>query len=247
MQLNISLSASGFTLSYHQGILKGLNKRGMLSSNTKYTGTSGGAVSAILTKGGILPEKQLYLTQELLSNYIEKDECISLQLERYLERELPSDVAVLCNDMVTCSMYKFGWPFPKSYMLKEYKNKKDVIDATISSCYIPFLIGETLTWNFRGERHVDGAFNKERFLVKLPDNQTNIHIAALPKSKLDNLKLDFVDVYMGLSGELPYNDEFLSYTTYNLKENTEINICEYCNELYKLGENDIDYYISQRF
>lgn len=235
---NLSLSASGLTISYHQGVIKGLMKNNVITNKSKFTGTSGGAVTSILTKCKICPDKQHKLTKEVL-NLVNssKEKNIATVFDRYLHENLPQNAADLCNGYVNCAMFKLSWPLPHSYMIDTFENKKDVIDATISSCYIPFLIGDTLTWNFRGQRHVDGGVKKQNILIKVPDA---IHIASMPESQLYHYEFkDYTNIYMGLNGNLPFDEDVINNSSYAIHEDPEY----FCDSLYRLGQMDAESFI----
>lgn len=239
---HLSLSASGLTISYHQGVVKKLIKHKIITSNTVFTGTSGGAVTAILTKCKICPEQQHKLTKEVLNLVnTQKEKNIATVFDRYLQENLPLDAADLCNKFVNCSMFKLSWPIPHSYMLDSFENKQDVIDATISSCYIPFVIGDTLTWNFRGQRHVDGGLKKQNMLVEVPNA---IHIASMPQSQLEHYDFNkFTDIYMGLHGQLPFDEKIIHNSSYAIHEDPDY----FCNSLFELGQKDAQYFIEKNY
>ena len=238
---HLSLSASGLTISYHQGVVKKLIKHKIIRSQTMFTGTSGGAVTSILTKCNICPDKQHTLTKEVLSLVnSKKEKNIATVLDRYLQENLPTNAAELCNECVQCSMFKLSWPIPHAYMLDTYENKQDVIDATISSCYIPFVIGDALTWNFRGQRHVDGGLKKQNILVEVPNA---IHIASMPLSQLTHYEFNkFTDIYMGIHGSLPFDEEIIHNSSYAIHEDPDY----FCNSLFELGQKDAQYFIDVR-
>jgi hypothetical protein len=238
----ISLSASGLTLSYHQGVVKTLMKNKVITNKSKFYGTSGGAVTSILTKCNICPDKQHKLTKEILNIVHKKEEKnIATVLYKYLNENLPENCAELCNNYVNCSMFKLALPFPHSYVLESFQNKADVIDATISSCYIPFVIGDTLTWKFRGQRHVDGGLEKDNVLINI---ENGIHVASMPKSQVENYKFDtFADIYMGLNGSLPFEESVINDSSYSINENPDF----FCDSLFELGEIDANYFINNNY
>lgn len=235
---NISLSASGLTISYHQGVIKGLIKRKKINNKTKFTGTSGGAVTSILTKCNICPDKQHKLTKEVLSLVnSNKEKNIVTVFDRYLQENLPHNAADLCNQFVNCAMFKLSWPIPHSYMLNCFENKQDVIDATISSCYIPFVIGDSLTWNFRGQRHVDGGLKKQNILINVPDS---IHVASMPKSQVEQYQFEsFTDIFMGLNGTMPFDEDIINNSSYAIHEDPEY----FCDSLFNLGQLDSEAFV----
>jgi hypothetical protein len=236
---HLSLSASGLTISYHQGVVKHLMARKIINTKTKFSGTSGGAVTSILTKCNICPDKQHKLTKEVL-NLVnsKKEKNIAIVFDKYLQNNIPENAADLCNSFVNCSMFKLAWPFPRSYILDAFENKQDVIDATISSCYIPFVIGDSLTWNFRGQRHVDGGLKKENILMQI---ENGIHIASMPKSQVDHYEFNsYTDIYMGINGTLPFDESVINNSSYAIHEDPDY----FCNCLYELGQLDAEYYIS---
>ena len=240
--MSVSLSASGLTISYHQGVMKGLIKHKIVTPRTLFTGTSGGAVTAMLTKCNICPDKQHRLTKEVF-NLVNSEKSLSIAkvFEKYLQENIPIDAADLCNDFVKCAMFKISWPLPHSYMLGNYESKQDVIDATISSCYIPFIIGESLSWHFRGQRHVDGGFKKQNMLIK---EQNAIHIASMPKSQLKNFDIqDFTDIYMGLNGTLPFDEATINNNCYAIHEDPDY----FCDSLFNLGYADAVHYYNTCF
>lgn len=236
---HLSLSCSGLTLSYHQGVIKGLMQKRIININSKFTGTSGGAVTSILTKCNISPDKQHVLTKEILhlvNNNKEKN--IANVFDEYLNANLPENAAELCNDVVNCSMFKLSWPCPHSYILDKFENKQDVIDATISSCYIPFIIGDSLTWNFRGQRHIDGGLKKENLLMRI---QNGIHIASMPKNIVDNHEFNaYTDIYMGINGKMPFDEDVIQNASYAIHEDSDY----FCNSLFDLGMKDALFYVS---
>ena len=237
----VSLSVSGLTISYHQGVVKGLQRRKLIDHRTKFTGTSGGAVTSILTKCKITPDTQHDLTKELLKMVNEKKELkiVSLFYE-FLDEYLPENCAELCNNEVTCAMFKLAWPFPSTYTLNEFKSKQELIDATLSSCYIPFFLGDSLTWKFRGQRHVDAGVVKKNMLIQVPNA---IHVASMPYEQLHNYSFNtYTNIYMGLSGKLPFDAEIIHESSYAIHEDIEF----FCNALFELGYNDAISYNNER-
>lgn len=236
---HLSLSSSGLTISYHQGVVKGLMKRGLINTESRFLGTSGGAVTSILTRCNITPDDQHKYTKEILNIVKDKEEKnIAIVLDRYLHDILPLDAAERCTNFIECSMFKFAWPYPHSYMLDYFENKQEVIDATISSCYIPFVIGNSLTWKFRGQRHVDGGLRKENILMQNTDDY--IHVASMLKSQVDLYELnDFTNIYMGMNGKMPFDDDVIYKSSYAIHEDPNY----FCDSLFELGQLDADAYI----
>ena len=237
---HLSLSSSGLTISYHQGVVKGLMKRGLVNAESRFVGTSGGAVTSILTRCNITPDEQHKFTKEILNLVKDKEEKnIAIVLDRYLNNILPLDAAERCSNYIECSMFKFAWPYPHSYMLDSFENKQEVIDATISSCYIPFVIGNSLTWKFRGQRHVDGGFKKENILMQ--SSSDCIHVASMPQSQVELCDIDsFTDIYMGMNGILPFDEDVIYKSSYVIHEDPDY----FCNSLFELGQLDADAYIT---
>ena len=178
------------------------------------------------------------MTKEVLSLVNKnKEKQIVTVFDKYLQENLPVNAADLCNNNVNCAMFKLAWPIPHAYMLDSFQNKQDVIDATISSCYIPFLIGNSLTWNFRGERHVDGGIKRQNVLINVPES---IHIASMPKSQVLNYDFhSYTDIYMGLNGSLPFDEETINNSSYAIHEDPEY----FCNSLFALGEKDAEAFV----
>ena len=236
---HLSLSSSGLTLSYHQGVIKGLLKHNIINQKSIFTGTSGGAVTSILTKCNLSPDKQHKFTKEIL-NLVNKNEekNIAIVFDKYLKNNLPDNAAELCNNVVNCSMYKLAWPFPHSYILDTFENKQDVIDATISSCYIPFLIGDTFTWNFRGQKHIDGGWCKKNILLYI---ENGIHIASMPRNQLIQYDIEkYTDIYMGLNGNLPFDENIINESSYAIHDDPDF----FCDSLFELGQNDANFFVS---
>jgi hypothetical protein len=100
---------------------------------------------------------------------------------------------------------------------------------------------DSLTWNFRGQRHVDGGLKKENILMQV-DN--GIHIASMPKRQIDNYNFhNVVDIYMGINGSLPFDESVISNSSYAIHEDPHY----FCNSLFELGEKDAYYFINNMY
>ena len=233
---HISLSISGFCISYHQGVMKGLQNNKLINHNTKFYGTSGGAVTSLLTQSGISPDLQLSLTKEVLEKSITDNICVSNLAKLYLTDYLPDDCHIRCNNSVHTNLYKITWPLPYNYTIHNYDNKKDVIDAILATCYIPFVTGDDLFWTFRGQKHLDSGWLKQNMLPFVNEPNT-LHIAAATKEHLSK-HMNHCDIYIGMNNLNTISNNDLSDLSYNLS----LDSSSFCDKLFSIGVSDVNFF-----
>ncbi len=75
---------------------------------------------------------------------------------QWLDELLPDNAHELCRDRVTVVVTTL--PDMKQIGISDFKDKKDLINACMSSSHVPFFLDYKLSRTCRGKQCVDGSF-----------------------------------------------------------------------------------------
>lgn len=107
-----------------------------------------------------------------------------LGLYSYLNDYIPENICEKVNGILYITYYNIKKN--KKIVKNNYKNKKDIIDTIIRSCYIPYLIDGN---KFYKNKYIDGI---NPFIFKLHDNSNNIN---KNKNNKINKKILYLDLF----------------------------------------------------
>nr|CAH8839326.1 unnamed protein product [Trichobilharzia regenti] len=168
---NLSFAGCGFLGLYHVGVCCCIKQFApQLYQNKPVSGTSAGAIAAAC----LICELDMNMCVQYFCKIVENAKWYTLgpfdprfkvneHLREGLSKILPSDAHVLCSNRLSISLTCFATR--KNIIVRQFKDKDELIKALLCSAYIPIFSG-FVPLSFRGQLVVDGG---------LSDNLLNIN------------------------------------------------------------------------
>ncbi|MCX7343354.1 MAG: hypothetical protein NT128_04340 [Proteobacteria bacterium] len=170
-----SISFSGgsyFSATYNMGFLKGLQEYFKLDEgDITYLGDSSGALVALVAVLGLDADYSINnFLLKMIKETRELPHCGFSQWGKVLKKnllavsedipKLKDCVHKLANDRLHVSITHFRlFPFPFSNELVSYfHSTDDLIETILTSCHMPWVLGENFFTKWRGKTCVDGGF-----------------------------------------------------------------------------------------
>lgn len=171
-----SISFSGgsyFAVTYNMGFLKGLQEFLKLEGeDITYLGDSGGALVGLVAVLGLDAD---YSINNLLIKIIKEKRdlphCGFSQWGKILKKnilamgedkpELLKSAHELANGKLHVSITHFRlFPLPfKNELVSSFHSTEDLIDTVLTSCHMPWVLGESFFTKWRGKTCIDGGFS----------------------------------------------------------------------------------------
>jgi predicted acylesterase/phospholipase RssA len=155
-EIDIVISVGGFYGFFVIGtdkIIRKLEKQGKLVVK-RYAGSSVGAICAMLMGSGVTGDTIIQIYNNLIYNrYFFKS------LKQEILQLLPPDAYLKCNDKVYIACTEITWFGFKKTIISQFTSNEDLVDATLASSNMPFLISPFLYYKFRGKYFIDGCFS----------------------------------------------------------------------------------------
>ena len=153
--MEVIFSYAGGLYPYLMGVAEVLQE--MELEDIIYSCTSAGCIPAVLLNS----RKNIKETfNEMIKEDLSKgtwEEIIRKNLEKYISEE----DFIANKGKVICKLSKLNtFLVPEPVTVSEWTSRKDFIDCIVASCYVPFLCGNKLFLNYRGEKVLDGFFSK---------------------------------------------------------------------------------------
>jgi hypothetical protein len=155
--LSYSFSGAGWLTPYHLGVINGLKELNLISSKSTVSGSSGGAIAAVLISTNV--NELDALTAFKQSVHLAKPmHNIDTNLRQMLHEMLPKDAYLLCTNSCHITVTKLSSMKTKTpLIISEFISNEDLIDCIATSCFIPFYCAPKLYTIFRQEKHIDGG------------------------------------------------------------------------------------------
>lgn len=221
IKIDLVLDGGVFNGSYLLGalyFLKEMEKRNYVVIE-RISGCSIGSLAAfIYFIDGLEIMDKLY---EIFFNNFKRDFKLNkiINLHRYLDKYIPENICDKINNklFITYHNVKKNIKIVKN----KYKNKKDIIETIIKSCFVPYLInGNKLYKN----KYVDGI-NPYIFDIKKNYNNKILYLDLFGYDKINNLinvKNEKTNYHRILSGVLDIHNFFI--------KNSSTAMCSYVND-----------------
>ena len=170
-----SISFSGgsyFSATYNMGFLKGLQEFLKLEDDDiMYLGDSSGCLVALLPVLGLNADYGINFLIKMLKETRELPHCGFSQWGKILKKNLlavsediprlKDCVHKLANSRLHISITHFQlfpWPF-KNELVSCFDSTEDLIETILTSCHMPWVLGENFFTKWRGKTCVDGGFS----------------------------------------------------------------------------------------
>ncbi|CAI9103897.1 OLC1v1002485C1 [Oldenlandia corymbosa var. corymbosa] len=177
-----SFSAAGLLFPYHLGVAKYLLENGYIKETTPLAGSSAGAIVCAVIASGATMEEALKATKILSDNCRLKGTAFRLGavLRGVLEEFLPDDAHIRSSGRVRVAVTQLLWR-PRGLLVDQFDSKEDLINAVITSSFIPGYLAPRPATMFRNRICIDGGLTL--FMPPTSAAQT-VRVCAFPASRL---------------------------------------------------------------
>ncbi|XVE48687.1 hypothetical protein DITRI_Ditri01bG0022400 [Diplodiscus trichospermus] len=177
-----SFSAAGLLFPYHLGVAQFLIEKGYIKETTPLAGASAGAIVCAVIASGSSMHEALEATKILADNCRLKGTAFRLGavLRDVLEKFLPHDVHIRSNGRVRVAVTQILWR-PRGLLVDQFDSKEDLINAVITSSFIPGYLAPRPATMFRNRLCIDGGLTL--FMPPTSASKT-VRICAFPASRL---------------------------------------------------------------
>jgi len=177
-----SFSAAGLLFPYHIGAAQYLLEKGYITERTPLAGSSAGAIICAVIASGNTMQEALQVTKILAENCRSNGTAFRLEsvLKDVLEKFLPDDLHIRCNGRIRVAITRLSWR-PRGLLVDQFDSKEDVINAVITSSFIPGYLAPRPATFFRNRLCIDGGLTL--FMPPTSASET-VRICAFPASRL---------------------------------------------------------------
>ncbi|KAM7482193.1 hypothetical protein LguiB_006776 [Lonicera macranthoides] len=177
-----SFSAAGLLFPYHLGVAKFLIEEGYIKETTPLAGSSAGAIVCAVVASGASMQEALRATKILAEDCRLKGTAFRLGavLREVLEKFLPDDAHIRSNGRVRVAVTQILWR-PRGLLVDQFDSKEDLINAVITSSFIPGYLAPRPATMFRNRLCIDGGLTL--FMPPTSAAET-IRVCAFPASRL---------------------------------------------------------------
>ncbi|RCV38478.1 hypothetical protein SETIT_8G145800v2 [Setaria italica] len=177
-----SFSAAGLLFPYHLGAAQYLMDKGYITERTPLAGSSAGAIICAVIASGNTMQDALQVTKDLADNCRSNGTAFRLGavLRDVLDKFLPDDLHIRCNGRIRVAITQLSWR-PRGLLVDQFDSKEDVINAVITSSFIPGYLAPRPATFFRNRLCIDGGLTL--FMPPTSASET-VRICAFPASRL---------------------------------------------------------------
>ncbi|XVF00725.1 hypothetical protein REPUB_Repub04eG0026200 [Reevesia pubescens] len=177
-----SFSAAGLLFPYHLGVAQFLIEKGYIKETTPLAGSSAGAIVCAVIASGASMQEALKATKVLADDCRLKGTAFRLGavLRGVLDEFLPHDVHTRSNGRVRVAVTQILWR-PRGLLVDQFDSKEDLINAVITSSFIPGYLAPRPATMFRNRLCIDGGLTL--FMPPTSASKT-VRVCAFPASRL---------------------------------------------------------------
>uniref|UniRef100_A0A7N0ZS23 Patatin n=1 Tax=Kalanchoe fedtschenkoi TaxID=63787 RepID=A0A7N0ZS23_KALFE len=177
-----SFSAAGLLFPYHLGVADYLIEKGYIKDATPLAGSSAGAIVCAVVASGASMQEALEATKILAEDCRQRGTAFRLGavLRDILDKFLPNDAHIRSNGRVRVAVTQIFWR-PKGLLVDQFDSKEDLINAVITSSFIPGYLAPRPATMFRNRLCIDGGLTL--FMPPTSAAKT-VRICAFPASRI---------------------------------------------------------------
>ncbi|CAM8959871.1 unnamed protein product [Rhodiola kirilowii] len=177
-----SFSAAGLLFPYHLGVADYLIEKGYIKDSTPLAGSSAGAIVCAVVASGASMKEALRATKLLAEDCRQRGTAFRLGavLRDILEKFLPDDAHIRSNGRVRVAVTQILWR-PRGLLVDQFDSKEDLINAVITSSFIPGYLAPTPATRFRDKLCIDGGLTL--FMPPTSAAKT-VRICAFPAGRM---------------------------------------------------------------
>ncbi|XP_010534765.1 PREDICTED: patatin-like phospholipase domain-containing protein 3 [Tarenaya hassleriana] len=175
-----SFSAAGLLFPYHLGVAQFLVERGYIKETTPLAGSSAGSIICAVIACGLSMQKALEATKTLADDCRRKGTAFRLGalLRDSLEELLPDDAHTSCNGRIRVAITLISWR-PRGLLVDQFDSKRDLINAIVTSSFIPGYLSPRPATVFRNRLCIDGGLT---FFMPPTSASKTVRVCAFPTS-----------------------------------------------------------------
>jgi hypothetical protein len=173
-----SFSAAGLLFPYHLGVCQCLIQEGYITETTPLAGSSAGALVCAVVGGGVSMYDALQATKELALDCRTNGTAFRLGvvLRNFLEKFLPEDCHTKVNGRIRVAVTQV-FRRPRGLLVDFFDSREDLINALLTSCFIPGYLAPRPATLFRNRICIDGGITM--FMPPTAATQT-VRVCAFP-------------------------------------------------------------------
>ncbi|XP_019173615.1 PREDICTED: patatin-like phospholipase domain-containing protein 2 isoform X1 [Ipomoea nil] len=177
-----SFSAAGLLFPYHLGVSQFLIEKGYIKDTTPLAGSSAGAIVCATIASGSSMQEALQANKKLAKDCRLRGTAFRLGavLRDTLIETLPDDIHIRCNGRVRIAVTEILWR-PRGLLVDQFDSKEDLINAVITSSFIPGYLAPRPVTMFRNRVCIDGGLTLFMPPTSAPET---VRICAFPASRL---------------------------------------------------------------
>ncbi|GLT41934.1 hypothetical protein SLA2020_159610 [Shorea laevis] len=177
-----SFSAAGLLFPYHLGVAQYLIEKGYMKETTPLAGSSAGAIVCAVIASGATMQDALKATKILAEDCRLKGTAFRLGavLRDVLYKFLPDDVHTRSNGRVRVAVTQILWK-PKGLLVDQFDSKEDLINAVITSSFVPGYLAPRPATMYRNRLCIDGGLTL--FMPPTVASKT-VRVCAFPAARM---------------------------------------------------------------
>lgn len=177
-----SFSAAGLLFPYHLGVADYLIEKGYIKDTTPLAGSSAGAIVCAVVASGASMKDALKATKILAEDCRLKGTAFRLGavLRDILVEFLPDDVHTRSNGRVRVAVTQILWR-PRGLLVDQFDSKEDIINAVITSSFIPGYLSARPATMYRNRLCIDGGLTL--FMPPTSAAKT-VRVCAFPAARM---------------------------------------------------------------
>ncbi|XAR53124.1 Triacylglycerol lipase [Bertholletia excelsa] len=177
-----SFSAAGLLFPYHLGVAEFLIEKSYIKDRTPLAGSSAGAIVCAVIASGASMQEALKATKVLAEDCRQRGTAFRLGavLRDVLDKFLPNDVHARSNGRIRVAVTQLLWR-PRGLLVDMFDSREDLINAVITSSFVPGYLAPRPATMFRNRLCVDGGMT---FFMPPTSAAETVRICAFPASQL---------------------------------------------------------------
>ncbi|XP_030475719.2 uncharacterized protein LOC115692889 [Syzygium oleosum] len=177
-----SFSAAGLLFPYHLGVAHFLIQKGYIKETTPLAGSSAGAIVCAVIASGASMEEALMATKVLAEDCRRRGTAFRLGavLRDVLDKFLPEDAHTRSNGRVRIAVTQILWR-PRGLLVDQFDSREDLINAVVTSSFIPGYLAPRPATLFRNRLCIDGGLTL--FMPPTSAART-VRVCAFPVTQL---------------------------------------------------------------
>ncbi|EFJ23256.1 hypothetical protein SELMODRAFT_103449 [Selaginella moellendorffii] len=177
-----SFSAAGLLFPYHLGVCQCLMERNYITEDTPLAGSSAGALVCAVVAAGMSMQDALVATKDLAQDCRANGTAFRLGavLRRVLYKVMPDDAHVKASGRIRVAITQL-FRVPRGLLVDQFDSKEDLINALLTSCFIPGYLAPRPVTVFKNRLCIDGGFT-----LFMPPSaaETTVRVCAFSAKRL---------------------------------------------------------------